>query len=515
MIKLLVLVLIAILLALVATVTLRALTYGRSQPEVERTELLAIDAEHAARLLSEAVAIPTISYSVDAEPERTALLMFHDYLRREFPHVHQVMQIETIDDLSLLYTWRGTTDERKPILFSAHMDVVPVEPGTEDLWEHPPFAGEIADGYIWGRGTLDMKNSLVGYMIAAEELIASGFSPDRTIYFAFSHDEELGSQAAKKIASTLTERGIELEFTLDEGLVVTNGMVPGIKQPVALIGTAEKGLISVEISGRGAGGHASVPPNDSLNERLARALAAIMDAPFDAELVTPAEQLFEYIGPEFPFTNRLVLGNRWLFEPLILRQLAASPPTNALIRTTVAPTIMESGFKANALPEEGRIVLNIRIQPGLTVDAVVARISEIVAGYCDSVRASGPTDLAGECLTVRAIGNEGSDPSAVSDASSQSFRQIRIALHQVFPDVLSAPGLLVGRTDSRRYADIAEQSYRFLPSRLTSEDLERIHGTDERISVNNFVEIIQFYVQVIRLAASDAARGVIGSGGDG
>lgn len=452
---------------LIALILFKAATFG--QPEMQLVEFestVEIDKLAAARNLSGAIRIPTISYSKDTPPDAATFRSFHDYLRTTFPDVHANLQVETVAELSLLYTWKGTNPNLDPILYSAHMDVVPIEPGTEDDWIHSGFSGDLADGYIWGRGTLDMKQSLIAYMYAAETLLERGFEPERTIYFAFGHDEEVGSHAAKKIADLLTERGVNLYYTLDEGLVVTDGIVPGIEKPVALVGTAEKGYLTLEIIATGPGGHGSMPPANPLNTRLARAVVAISGHPAAAQLDIPASQMFEYLAPDFGLAMRLILANRWITELLLLSKLESSPSTNAQIRTTFAPTVLESGFKDNALPQVGRAVFNIRILPGETVDETI----DYVRGLIDDPK-----------IEVRVTGNEPSNPSSVSDVDSTSFKLLRETIHQVFPDVASAPALLVGRTDSRRYDEFSDNSYRFLPSRLTSEDLPRIHGTNERI----------------------------------
>ena len=276
----------------------RTAVYG--PPElinVPSASAINVDEMEAAQNLSGAIKIKTISHSREIPPDAKAFDEFHDYLRRTFPAGHGELTRETVAVFSLLYTWEGSDPDLDPILYSAHMDVVPVEPGTEDEWTHSRFSGAIADGFIWGRGSLDMKQSLIGYMHAAELLIEQGFEPERTIYFAVGHDEEVGSHAAKEIAALLTSRGIRLYYTLDEGLVITNGIVPGIDKPVALIGTAERGYVTLELIATGPGGHASMPPANPLNTILARALVAINDNQLPARLQAPALQMFElWIG---------------------------------------------------------------------------------------------------------------------------------------------------------------------------------------------------------------------------
>jgi carboxypeptidase PM20D1 len=364
------------------------------------------------------------------------------------------------------------------------MDVVPVEPGTEADWTHPPFSGAIADGFIWGRGTMDMKASLTGILEAVEHLITQGFVPARTVYLTFSHDEEVGgSNGTAKIAELLEERGVRLDYTLDEGLVITHGIVPGVDKPAALVGLAEKGAVVLELSTRGEGGHSSRPLVSTAVGKLARAIHRLETNQMPARLDSPVADMFTYLAPEMPFAWRVALANRWLSDPWLIPRLEKTAATNASIRTTTAPTIIRGGVKSNVLPRDARAVVDFRILPGDTI-----------AGVIEHVRAT----IDDPDITIRQVGREPSEPSPVSGVETSSFSALRKTIHQVFPDVVVAPGLVIGRTDSRRYAKIADNSYRFLPMRLGPEDLKRIHGVDERIAVNNYLEIVRFYVQFLK-----------------
>lgn len=470
-------------LALAALVVVRTITYGEEPSGTSGPSMAPkIDPQAAARDLSGALQIATVSYSSDAAPASSAFLAMHDYLQQRFPKVHETLQREVVADLSLLFTWRGSDPSLAPILFSAHMDVVPVETGTEGDWTYPPFSGAVADGYIWGRGALDMKNSLIAYMHAAERLIESGFRPQRTIYFAFTHNEEVGAGAADEIAALLKTRGIRLYYTLDEGLPLTEGIVPGIERPVALVGTAEKGYATIELLATGPGGHSSTPPENTVNERLARALVSVAEHPMPSRLQPPASEMFAHLAADLPLGQRLALANTWATLPVVRAKLTGAPATNALIRTTIAPTILESGVKENVLPQHGRAVLNARLLPGDSLGDVLAHLREVI-------------DDPG--IEFNVLGNEPSEASAITRSDTPLFAILRESIHQVFPGVAVAPSLLVGRTDSRRYQEIADSSFRFLPSRLGPEDLRRIHGTDERIQVENFAEIVRFYAQLM------------------
>lgn len=473
-----------IILSLVAIVAFNATNIGRNQVTHIPTPLvLSIDTNAAAQRFAEITRFQTISYSPEASVEAEAFLNLHSYLTTSFPKVHAQLENEIISDFSLLYRWPGSDPDLKAVLLTAHMDVVPVEQGTLSDWTYPPFAGTIADGYIWGRGTLDMKVSLGGILEAVEHLIAQGFSPTRTIYLAFSHDEETGgSRGTKSIVRALEERGVQLLFTLDEGMPITHGIVPGVKKPVALIGLAEKGRVTLELTAHGEGGHSSLPPVNTAVGKLGRALYQLETKQMRPRLQSPTTEMFSILAPEMSTARRVALANVWLFEPWLLSLLERTPAGNASIRTTTAPTIIKGGVKPNVLPREARAVVDFRILPGDTVDSVIEHVQTTV-------------EYMG--ISIRQIGNEPSNPTIVSDSSATSYAMLDQTIRQVFPDVAVAPGLVIGRTDSRHYSEIADNNYRFLPMRLGNNDLKRIHGIDERIAFSNYEEIIRFYIQLL------------------
>ena len=359
------------------------------------------------------------------------------------------------------------------------MDVVPAEGAEAARWTYPPFAGAVADGYIWGRGTLDMKQALIGYMEAAEALILEGFTPERTIFFAFSHDEELAGRGAEQISALLRERSVRLALTWDEGLVISTGSIPGVAQPVAIIGVAQKGYATIELSLSGAGGHASMPPADPL---MARAISALSENPPPSWLAPPADKMLQYLGPDLPMLQRAAVANRWLFEPLVLDLFEEGEATNAMIRTTLAPTRVFASDTENVLPQTIRAIYNVRILPGDTLNGTLAHIRRAI------------NDPA---IKIRPIGNVWK-PSAVVDPASKTFRTVEAVVRAIFPDVRIAPGLMFAITDTRRYGDLTDQSLFFIPSKLDDTDLNRIHGVDERISIENFGEIILFYATLMR-----------------
>ncbi len=455
-------------------------------PGAEVAAQVPIDDSAAAVRLAQAIRHRTISDQDPARFDGGPFLALHGYLAGAFPRLHETLSREVVNDYSLLYTWRGSDPELRGILLLGHLDVVPVEPGTEGEWSHPPFSGEIAGGRIWGRGALDDKVQVMAILEAIEALLGAGYQPKRTITLAFGHDEELGgAEGAAAIAARLAERDARFRYSLDEGSVIIHGLMPGVARPIALIGLAEKGYVSLELTARISGGHSSMPPRHSSAGVLANAIHALEANRMAAAITGPVAEMFAYLGPEAAYPLRLLYTNRWLFGPLIAWQLAAQPPTNALVRTTTATTMLSAGVKENVLPAEARAVVNFRLLPGDSIAAVLAHAR---------------AEIDNPSVAVEAL--PGDEPSPVSDSASASFKALHKTVVQVFADVVVAPGLVIAATDTKHYLGLSDDSYRFLPLRLGPEDLKRIHGSDERITLDNYAEIIRFYLHLIRNTAS-------------
>ncbi len=478
--------LVAALVVLVLFLIGRTTQFTLKQVEVAPANGIAVNAELAAGHLAQALRFQTVSYQDPAQFQADQFLGLHHYLEQTYPHVHAALSREVVNDYSLLYTWKGADEKLKPILLLAHMDVVPIESGTEGKWTHPPFAGQMADGYLWGRGALDDKDSLIAIFEAIETLLGEGFQPRRTIYLAFGHDEEVsGQNGAARIAALLRSRGVAPEFVNDEGGAIVRGVIPGLAAPIAQVSTAEKGYITLELSANGPGGHSSVPPPHTSIGILSRAVRNLEDQQMPARLCRAQQQALDTVGPALPFSRRAVLANLWLFRPLVLRLMASDPTSNALVRTTTAVTMFEAGTKENILPSEAHAVVNFRILPGDTVEGVVAHVRAVI---------NDPS------VKVRVLGQP-NDPPAEASADSPTFQLFARTIRQVFPGLLVTPGLLSGATDSRHYAQLTRNIYRFTAAELGPGDLQRIHGTNERISVTSWANVVRFYIQLLRNAA--------------
>lgn len=424
--------------------------------------------------LSGAIQFQTVSYSEDAIPDSTAFYGFHRYLEQTFPLVHSNLSLEKINDYSLLYTWEGSDASKKPMILMSHMDVVPVDEPTIDQWEAGPFSGKITAQYIIGRGTMDDKGTLVAVLEAIEKMLEESFTPTRTIYLAFGHDEEVGGpNGAKAIASHLKAKGVKAAITLDEGGFVAHGLVPGIDNPVAMVNLAEKGFASFRLIVETNGGHSSAPPEENTIGMLAQAIVDLENNQRPYKMVNPVDYQLEYMGAELPFIQKMAFANPWLFKGPILEALNA--------HTTTAPTIIEGGVKNNVIPTVAEATINFRILPGETIESVKEHIINTVS----------------EKIRVEPVGFL-TNPSPVSSVESENFKILEQTIRDMYPDGIVVPGLVGGGTDARYFYDISDDVYRFYPIKLAPDSMTRFHGIDEKISKENYKEIIEFSYHLIK-----------------
>jgi carboxypeptidase PM20D1 len=474
-------------LILVAVVVVRAMMFTPTRIAAPKPAAFTPPAGAVERLAG-AIRIPTISPSDSTQRDSAAFRAMHEYLVTSFPRVNATLTREDVGQDALLYKWAGTDPTLDPLVLMGHMDVVPIDSAALKLWTHPPFSGDIADGFIWGRGTLDDKATVMSLLEAAETLIGQGFAPKRTIYFSFGADEELGgSKGAAVIAALFKSRGIKPDLVLDEGGVVVDHAMPGVNPPVALIGISEKGYETLELSVRGAGGHSSIPPKHTAAGILARAVTRVEDNPLPAGIGPEVAQLFNSVGPEMPFTRRILFANRWLLDPVLVRVLASRETTDAMLRTTTAVTMLEGSPKDNVLPSLARASANFRIIPGETTASVIAHVKKVIDDTTVVVTATGTTF----------------EPSLASSTNGPAWDGLQKTIAQIYPEAVVSPYLMMGATDSRYFRRLTPNVYRFTGARIDIEDRDRIHGTNERISVKSYLEGIGFSEQLMRNLASN------------
>jgi carboxypeptidase PM20D1 len=472
----------AVIVIMAAVVAWNTLRLSSRQIDVRPVAVLALERDAVAARLAGALKFRTISHAASGDANAEEFERMQAYLAQAFPRLHATLKREMVGH-SMLFTWQGSDAQARPVMWLAHQDVVPVAPGTEANWHQAPFDGVVKDGFIWGRGSWDDKGSLVAQMEAVETLLASGYQPRATIYLGFGADEEVGGRrGAVAIARLLKSRGVRLDYILDEGMLVTQGIMSGISRPVALIGVAEKGYASVNLAVTTAPGHSSMPPQNTAIGMMSAALADLERKQMPAQLSGVARDMFDTIAPEMQGMSRVALSNLWLFGRLLQQQLAQSPGTNAMLRTTTALTVAHAGNKDNVLPGRADAVVNFRIRPGDTVGGVMDHVRQTVNN--DAVHAE--------------LDAGSSEPSRVSPIASAQYALINRTIREVFSDAVVAPGIVIGATDSRHYKDVSEHVYRFSPVRAGPDDLPRFHGTNERIGVDNYLEAVRFYVQLAR-----------------
>jgi carboxypeptidase PM20D1 len=474
-----------ILLVVVAIVLYRTFNFNSKQLQADKSAIDISINKDAIYRLADAIKLTTVSYEEPGKSDTLAILKLHDVIEQSFPSVHNKLTKEVINNFSLLYEWKGKNTSLKPVILMAHMDVVPIEEANKNEWLQPPFSGNIIDGALWGRGTLDDKSGVFGILEAAEMLIKQGFQPDRTFYFVFGHDEETGGIKGAKVAAELLEkRGVKAEMVLDEGMYMTTGnMIPGITKPVALIGVAEKGYMTLELITRIKGGHSSIPSKETSIGVLAKAVAALQDNLLETHFTEPTRMFFEYVGPEMPFGLKMVVANQWLFEKVLVNQMTSFREGSATFRTTTAPTIFHSGIKENVVPYEARAVVNFRLLPGDHSHEVIDKVKDIVND---------------ERVEIKII-NQFNEASPVASDKEPAFKVLAKTIGQVSKEeVLISPSLVLGATDSKHFNNISPNVFKYLHIRMDATDLKRVHGTNERILIKDYEELIRFYYQLMK-----------------
>lgn len=426
----------------------------------------------------ELLRIPTVSHADESETDWAAFDTFRAALERLYPALHRVLEREVVDGHSLLFRWRGRR-AGEPLVLMAHIDVVPVVPAE---WSTPPFEADIvgdgADAAIHARGAIDDKGSLVAIVEAVEALAAEGFTPERDVYLAFGHNEETAGGGAQAIVEVLRGRGIRPGLVLDEGGAVVEGVIPGVRVPTAMIGVAERGVMTLVLTARESGGHASTPLATPAAARLARAVHRLHRHPFPTRLAPPVRAMLSTVAPHAPQPLRTLLRSLAVTGPVVAAVLSRlGPEMNAIVRTTAVATQLSGAPGENVLATTARATVNIRLLTGDTVESAAARARRVV----------GDPEVE---IEVR----HGSDPSSVSPWRGEAWRRLALVVGETLgEDVVTTPYLQLGASDSRWFTAISENVYRFTPFHLTRAERDALHAHDERIRVAVWLRGIGFY----------------------
>ena len=419
-----------------------------------------------------------------AEAEKI-LTGFQDFLAEQFPVFHQNAERFVLSPYSVAYRWPAAEKKSSsdPVMLLGHYDVVPAETAK---WSADPFGAELKNGYIYGRGALDMKNMVIAMMESAENLSEQGFKPGRDIWFVFGGDEErTGIKGARETAKWLSDRGIKFSFIMDEGTPVAVDQIKGVNKPLALIGIEEKGYLSINLSVEQKPGHASQPPEQQAAAILGKALMRLSRRPFPWHLTPTAEAFFRNLSLHTSGITGFFMKHARLFGPLFFKAAGTSPATRSMLRTTLAMTQLEGSAAENVLPSVVKAVINLRLLPPWTTDTAIERVRTVIADDRVVVKAHGQGNNPVEAGADQAV------------KKSPGWKEIEAALGKVFPDVPALPFFMLATTDSRYYKEMCRYIYRFNPLLLNPGEISLIHGHDERISLENLEYCLKFYTALL------------------
>lgn len=477
--------------ALVAILFVRVFTFQSkqlSEKEVQKIVAAAdLDAEKRVMLQADAMAerlagairFKTISYD-ESDTEHVAdvsqMLGLHKFIDEQFPNVRKMLKKTVINKYSLVYHWEGSDATQKPYMLYAHTDVVPAP--HPEKWSVDPFAGVIKDGFVWGRGAIDDKQNVMGFLEAIESLLLEGYRPRRSVYIALGHDEEVSGMEGAKLIGEWFEKTLGrncFEYMLDEGLFIIDGVIPGHTKPVAMVCVAEKGYLTLKLSVSMAPGHASSPPKESTIGVLAGAVKRLEENPLPLHFEGVARNMFEHLAHGFSLPLRLIVSNFWLFGGLFKRILGSKPQTSTIVRTTTALTIFKAGEKSNVMPAEAYAVVNHRVHVADDIDTVIAYNKRVIND--DRVK----IEVMGQYTPA----------SFVSSDSHAAFKGIRDTVLQVFKGTCAVvPSMFIAASDSKHFWNVAPQIYRFSPVALHASETAMFHGFNEKISIKNYSQIV-------------------------
>lgn len=471
-------ILLVVIVVFAAVLLARAAAFKPGAQSAAAPAPCAVDAAAAADHLAQMVRIPTVSNADPSRFDEAQFERFRALLAQLYPSVFAACEPAKLDHTELLFRWRGKSSD-SPAVLMAHYDVVPVE---EERWAHPPFCGEVFDGELWGRGTLDTKITLMGVLESAERLIKEGYVPAHDIYLAFAGDEEVNGTGAQAAVEALRARGVQPALVVDEGGAVVSGIFPGVQKPIAVVGIGEKGLANMTLTAKSEGGHASHPPRHSAVGKMCRAVAACENHQFKAGLPLPVRAMFETVGPYAPFGLRVVFANLWCFGGLLAANAGRlGAELNAMMRTTMAFTMARGSKQANVLPNEATATVNLRLLNTTTVDAAAEHLR----------RAIGDPDV-----EVRVL--EGMNASPYADLDGAAWKTVAAAVGETWRQAIVSPYLMIACSDSRHFSAICKNVFKFSAMELSAEQRGLIHNDNERIRVDKIGETVEFFTRLIQ-----------------
>jgi len=461
-------------LAIVAILLVNTFRFNPSQQE--NVDAIKINKNDTAALhLSQAIQIKTVSFGDTLPIDTAEFIKFRTFMEATYPLMHQQLEKKSFNLFSYVFKWKGKDTSLAPYVLMAHTDVVPVEAIAESKWTYPSFSGTIDKDTIWGRGAVDDKGSAIAIMEAVEFSLRENYQPARTIYLCFGHDEEIsGKRGAAVFSKWFDSSNIKPALVLDEGGMVDTEKFKKTGRPVAVVGTGEKGYTNIDLTVELPGGHSSTPVKETAIDILNQAIVKVRAKQMPALIVPPVQDLLSRTGAAESFLTKMVMANIWLFKGTIIKKMEASNQTNAMVHTTLVPTIVKAGIKDNVIPSIAKATFNSRILPGQTSDDVVAFVKNAIND---------------ERVIVKKQTISLFEASATTAADHPTFKKIEGLTQKVLPNVLVSPYLVVGATDSRYFRPFSEAVLNFSPM----QDVKGFHGIDERLGKEDLNRMITFY----------------------
>ncbi len=467
-------VLLAAVCVLIAVLLVRAARLKPQKPAAQEPYAPALDEEGAVRRFSETIRLATV-WPRYGEVDRAPFDAFLPLLRRLYPRMFDKLEVQTVNEYGILCRWKGTDSER-PVVLMSHYDVVSAD---ADKWRHPPFCGEVFDGSVWGRGTVDTKCILAALLEAGEGLLDEGFSPRHDIWFSFTNNEETGGDTTPAIVARLRELGVTPWFVLDEGGAVVESPALGVKQEFAMVGVSEKGVVDAILKVSGVPGHSSTPRASDSTYRLVDVLERVRSAPFPTQFSAVTRQMLSGIAAYASFAYRLIFANLWLFAPLVKNMMGKNGETAALLRTTVALTKLRGSSEINSIPNTAEVGMSVRVAPWDSTETALQRLREAAGEY---------TDVTYDYKF---------EPSPFSPTDCDAFRLLADTINDVYPGVPAVPYVMNGGTDSKHFAAVWDNVYRFAGFRFSADERAGMHGNDERLLVASFLDGVRFYRKLL------------------
>ena len=470
--------LIAVLVILAAVVIGRTVKFKAPAGEKKETQSVEYDSDKAVSNLQALVRCRTVSYYDHSLEDNAEFDKLIGLLPELYPNFWKTCPLTRFDGRGLLFKWEGKKHDEASVMM-AHYDVVPVN---ESGWTKPPFDALIDEnGIMWGRGTLDTKNTFNASLTAADHLIAKGFVPEHDVYFAYSGGEEINGEGAVNIVNWFSEQGIRPALVLDEGGAVVQDVFPGVKRPCGMVGIAEKGMMNVKFTAKSAGGHASAPKPGSPLVRLSRAAVKLEEHPFKYHMTKPAAEMFNTLGRHSSFLYRMIFANFWLFGGLFDMICKKGGGTiNALMRTTVALTQSKGSSAPNVIPPEAEMIANLRLNPEDSIASAKEYLRKVIDDDSISIEVG-----------------DSMEPSPISETDCEAWNKVAESVSETWDGCIVSPYLMVQCSDSRHYKDISNHVYKFSVADMTADQLESIHGNDEHISVSTVRKASEFYIRLL------------------